>query len=53
MTHPPILNRPLPPSAPRPDAPPKPTPEQAAVIERTRRTKAAEAVHRAIARTVR
>lgn len=51
MTH--ILNRRAPVLAPRPDAPPKPTPEQAAVIERTRRTKRDEAVHRAIGRTVR
>lgn len=51
MTH--ILTRPLAPSTPRPPAPPPPTPEQAAVTRQLRRTKAAEAVHRAIARAVR
>ncbi|MGL4966124.1 MAG: hypothetical protein ACRC67_33195 [Inquilinus sp.] len=46
-----ILNRSLPPAEPKPagtDA--KLTPEQATVRENLRRTKAAEAVHRAIAR---
>lgn len=46
-----ILNRTLAPAAPKPPAPPKPTPEQAKVLENKRRTKAAEAVGRAIERT--
>jgi len=46
-----ILNRPLPPSDLKPaDSAAKPTPEQAKARENLRRTKAAEAVHRAIAR---
>jgi hypothetical protein len=49
MTH--ILNRHLPPREPAPAAPPKPTPEQAAVIRKLKQTKAAEDVGRAIERT--
>ncbi|WP_186002385.1 hypothetical protein [Mycobacterium sp. KBS0706] len=43
-----ILNRPAPPAKPKADPAPKPTPEQAKIDENKRRTKAAEAVARAI-----
>lgn len=45
-----ILNRPAPPSAPKPAARPKPTADQKRVAQELKRTKAAEAVERAIAR---
>lgn len=48
MTH--ILNRPAPPAFSKAAAPPKPTPEQAKVLENLKRAKAAEAVARAISR---
>lgn len=49
MTH--ILNRPAPPREPKQPPAPPPTPEQRKVLDQLRRTKAAEAVGRAISRT--
>ena len=46
-----ILNRQGPPAMPKRPAPPKKTPEQLAIDKRLQRTKAAEAVGRAIERT--